>query len=335
MMQNKQIRGEYPIDEESLKKFLIEKEKVDEELWEKIKKNAKGNREERESAITLIFDNYRKVPTEADDLLRDFASQGQTVNIREKLAVKVAEDKKNIPASLYFDLIQKLSQDPEEKIRKIVSPEIQEWLNPLIEIQKTLKAIKDFQQKPIYKHFEFNWLTFLTFDQMLTLLKMHKKGKDDEIKKMLLDASRNQSFLQNFLRDLSGIRIFKPRLRVLEQALRAHVDGKFALSIPCMLAQIEGVLWDIAHKKGFAVGTTIITSKGKQVSVKGAYLLVDQTPLYDLMTDYLAEFFLQKIYTRAFRHSVLHGRNPNYDNAEDSMKLVMLLRALSEIGKNC
>lgn len=47
------------------------------------------------------------------------------------------------------------------------------------------------------------------------------------------------------------------------------------------------------------------------------------------------EFFVSWIYTHKFRHSVLHGRNPNYDNAEDSMKLVMLLRALREIGKNC
>jgi len=331
----KQTSQKYPIHEESLRKFLIQKEPIDEELWEKIKEKGNGKKEERESAITLIFSNYRKVPIEADDLLRNLASQEQPMNVRERLAIRISKDKTKIPASLYFDLIETLSRDPEAKIREIVLPEIQEWLKPLTEMQKTLKAIKDFQQKPIYKEFEFNWLTFLTLDQMLTLLGMHKKGKDEEIKKMLMIVTRNESFFKNFLKDLSGIPIFKPRLRVLKEGLRAHVDGRFALSIPCMLAQIEGILWDIAYKKGFAVGTTIITSKGKQVSVKGAYLLVDQTPLYDLMTDYLAEFFLQKIYTHKFRHSVLHGRNPNYDNAEDSMKLVMLLRALSEIGKNC
>lgn len=334
-MQNKQTSEKYPIDEEALSEFLIHKEQVDEELWEKIKEKAKEKQEERESAITLIFGNYRKVPIEADDLLRDFASPEQSVNIRENLATQISKNKTKIPASLYFDLIQTLSRDPEAKIREIVSPEIQEWLEPFTKIQKALKAIKNFQQKPIYEKFEFNWLTFLTLDQMLTLLQMHKEGKDKEIENMLMRVSKNESFFKNLLEELSEIPLFQPRLRVLKEALRAHVDGKYALSIPCMLAQIEGILWDIAHKKGFAIGTTIITPKGKQKRVKGAYLLVDQTKLYDLMTDYLAEFFLNKIYTAGFRHSVLHGRNTNYDNAEDSMKLVMLLRALSEIGKNC
>ena len=89
-MQNKQTSKKYPIDEESLGKYLIHKEQVNEELWEKIKEKAKGKKEERESAITLIFDNYGKVPIEADDLLRDFASPKQPMNVRERLAIQIS-----------------------------------------------------------------------------------------------------------------------------------------------------------------------------------------------------------------------------------------------------
>lgn len=334
-MQNRQVSEKYPINEESLKKHLIEKEQTDEELWMRIQEKAKGKLAEREAAIELIFNNYRKVPTEADYLLRDFSSLRQPVKVRTTLAMQISKSKTNIPAALYFDLITRLNQDREPKVKNLVAPEIEEWLKPLIKLQETLRKIETFKHRPIYKEFEFNWLIFLSFDQMLRLLKMHKRGKGKEVRRMLMRVAKNKTFLNDFLKELSSISILQPRLHVLNEVLNAHVDGKFVLSIPCILPQIEGILWDIAHKKGFAVGTTIITTRGRRRPVKSAYRLVAETPMYDLMTEYLAEFFLQKVYTPNFRHAILHGRNHNYDKEEDSMKLVMLLRALTEVAKNC
>ena len=334
-MQIKQSSEKYQIDEEALRNYLIEKEKVDELLWKRIKEKSNGDEEERRTAIKLIFSSYKKVPIEADGLLKSFASLKQPSNVRKTLAIQICENKNEIPASLYFDLIITMSKDRSKKIRKLIVPEIEEWLRPLTKLQKILKEIEKFKQKSIYREFEFNWLTFLTFDQMLALLKMHKEGNDKDIRKMLIRVSKNKTFLQNFKEELSGIPIFQPRLHVLKETLEAHVDGKFALSIPSMLAQIEGILWDIATKKGFAIGTCIIDPQGKRKPVKSVSPVVSETPLYYLMTDYLAEFFLHKIYTHNFRHAILHGRNPNYDKAEDSMKLIMLLRTLMEIGKNC
>jgi len=333
-LQNK-FSEKYQIDEERLKKYLIQKERVDEELWKKIQGKAIGKENDRKTAVILILNNYKKVPNEADNLLRAFTSHEQPKYVRTVLATQISKNKMKLPAALYFDLIKRLSQDPEAKIRNIVLPEIREWLTPLIQLRETLKKIEDFKQKPIYKEFEFNWLTFLSFDQMLKLLEMHKKGKDEEIRSMLMRVAKNQAFLRKFLNELSSISIFQPRLHVLEDAMKAHVDGKFTLSIPCILAQIEGVLWDIANKKGFAIGTTIVPIQGKKRAVKSAYPLVHETDMYYLMTDDLAEFFLQEVYTHAFRHAILHGREPNYGKEEDSMKLIMLIRALAEIAKNC
>ena len=60
-MQNK-VSEKYPIDKEGLKKYLIEKEKVDEELWKKIRQKAKGKEKDGKTAVTLILTNYKRVP---------------------------------------------------------------------------------------------------------------------------------------------------------------------------------------------------------------------------------------------------------------------------------
>lgn len=333
-MKNNTRSEKYLVNEEALKKFLIEKEQVDEELWGKIQANAQGKESNRKTAIILLFENYKKVPKEADGLLVDFTSQEQAVDVRKTLATQVLKNKTKVPASLYFDLIKRLRQDPETKIREIILPEFENWLAPVFKLADTIKKIEELEKKPIYKGFEYNWLSFLTFDQLLTLLEMHKKGKDKEIRAMLMRVAKNKDFFKNFLRELSSTPIFVPRLHALEDSLKAHIDGKFTLSIPCLLAQIEGVIWDIANQKGFAIGTnTIVTNRGRTTSAKSAAPLVKDTGMYYLMADELAEFFLNKVYTANFRHAILHGRDPNYAKEEDSMKLIMLLRALTEIAK--
>lgn len=79
-MQNKVSK--YPVDEEGLKKYLIEKEEVDEELWRKIQEKAREKGNDKKTAVILILNNYKKVPNEADNLLRNFASHEQPARVR-------------------------------------------------------------------------------------------------------------------------------------------------------------------------------------------------------------------------------------------------------------
>ena len=46
-MQKRQVPEKYSIDEEDLRKYLIEKEQTDEELWKKIQEKAKGEKQTR------------------------------------------------------------------------------------------------------------------------------------------------------------------------------------------------------------------------------------------------------------------------------------------------
>lgn len=313
---------------------MIEKEKVDEELWKIVQGKSIEKVEDKKNAIQLIFENYKKMPEEADEILRGFASQEHPKDVRKTLAIQVSNNKSGIPGGLYLDLISRLKEDPDNEIQKIISPEIREWLEPLTDILQTLKKIEEFKQKPIFEGFEYNWFIFLPLDQMLRLVEMHKEGKDKEIKRMLMRVAKNKTFLKDFMKELSRITLLKPRLHVLKDALSAHLEDKFTLSIPSLLPQIEGILWDIAQKKGIAVGTTIIPISGKKFRVKSVKAVVEHPTMYDLMTSHLADFYLQKVYTRNFRHAIIHGRNPKYNSEEDSMKMIMLLRAVTEIAKN-
>ncbi len=321
------------LDNEALKAFLIEKEELDEELWKKIKTKTEGTSREKQSAISLIFDNYPKVPSDADEILIEFASNEQPLSVRKKLATQISKDEVSLPGGIYLKILNKLSRDPDEPIKTQISHLKKKFLEPLFDLAKFVNLLLELEQKTIFKEFEFNWLTFLPVDQMLNLLNLHKEGKDEEIKQMLIRVSQDRSYLDKFKKDISGIQLITHRMPILTKALDAHADKKYELSIPCLLAQIEGILWDIAVDNHIAFGTRIITRRGRTTDSKGAYNLVAHTQMYNLMSDTLADFFLDKIYTQSYRHWILHGRKTDYANADGSMKLVMLLRAICNVAK--
>lgn len=104
------------------------------------------------------------------------------------------------------------------------------------------------------------------------------------------DEDFTEPYLAKFKKDLSTIKIFQPRLRIINSALEAHSLGNYELSIPSLLTQIEGILWNISSSKGIVFGTLIITRTEKLMKSYSAYNLVKQSRMYDLMEATVADF---------------------------------------------
>jgi hypothetical protein len=350
--------------EPNLEAFLIRKGAVDEDLWKSIEIQSKGTTAEKIRSCMLIFQNYRNLPREADNILKKLASPTQPEDVRKAIATGLVKDDVQIPGGLYFDLLFTLINDSNRQIRDTIRPRYESFIMPMVRLTEywqkyqanlfltianlaaqyqqaiskslsrfttTFSNIAKVLHEPEFKDFEYNWLVFLSFDKMLLIYKMHKMGKDAEIKQLLIQQSKDKEYLKHFIEEMNASAIFKPRIPIIQDAIEAYETGKHSLSVPVLLTQIEGILWDYAERQGITFGDKIPTKTGKTKELKSARLLLKETKLKDQLSQYLSQHFLTKIYTKDFRHGILHGRNISYNNEETSMRLLLFVRALLDI----
>ena len=75
---------------------LVIKGQIDLSIWNEIQDLAKGTADDRVKTIRLLFDNYRAVPDNADELLLNLAGQENFVTVRREIAKRLAK-KTGIP----------------------------------------------------------------------------------------------------------------------------------------------------------------------------------------------------------------------------------------------
>ncbi len=117
---------------------------------------------------------------------------------------------------------------------------------------------------------------------------------------------------------------FRLRWRLIDKALRHHEAGAYEASVPIVLAQVDGVVWDLTEQRsGFFYG------KGQE-----SFLVDDGTvaglpeglePLRKLMNRGLRE---SGATGALVRHGILHGQELGYDTRENSTKVFVLLLAV-------
>jgi len=136
--------------------------------------------------------------------------------------------------------------------------------------------------------------------------------------------------------------LFRPRMHIIRDALDAHRDRTYTLSIPALLPQIEGILIEYVTSSGIDV---------RLRSIKDIYEKVIGDPLdYDMSTWVIASTLLYQLQTTTYsfsefrteitksintrtvtRHTVLHGIAVKYNTAANSLKAFLLLDALSAL----
>lgn len=350
-----------------MEKFLIRKGKVDDDLWNAILTQSTGTNSEKIEAAKKIFRNYRNLPLVADDVLKSLAALTENEEVRKAIALEMVQEKIEIPGGLYLDLLATLSNDPNKEIKRILEPQYNKYIKePFIGLQRLRQAIQNYEltailgiarfvdefnqaintslapvmetffkiskvlEEPEFKTFEYNWLGFLPIDQTIELYKMHKAGKDKEIEQTLVGLTEDEEYLEGFMNEVKTSDVFEPRTFIIQDAMDAHKEGKYSLSVPVLLAQIEGILWAYAEKKGVKFGDKIVTKDGKKKKLESAKLLLRETKVKDQLYKYITQEFLDKIYVKKFRHGILHGRIIEYNTEKNSMKLLLFLRALIE-----
>ena len=134
--------------------------------------------------------------------------------------------------------------------------------------------------------------------------------------------------------------LFSPRMHILRDALQAHCDGRYTLSVPALMPQVEGILVDFVN--GYELEGSIGKIKKVYEAAIGDPLnydlprwLIASVLLYHLdkttyvFTSFDAELKKSVSRRRITRHTVLHGIAINYDRPSTSLRTILILDALA------
>lgn len=157
--------------------------------------------------------------------------------------------------------------------------------------------------------------------------------RDHMLQKYNIDA------LQNLYEEWSNRSWFKHRLPLLSEAIEAHIEGRYALSVPVFLAQTEGIIADGYGHKG-----RLNHRRGNKHQSNECMALTDY--LEDLLSskDVLAldqfakDYFLKNVLEgfrhgvfpmpSLSRHAIMHGADVSYNTIENSLKCILLFEYL-------
>lgn len=119
---------------------------------------------------------------------------------------------------------------------------------------------------------------------------------------------------------------FAERARLIEKALWHHNAGAFEASVPIVLAQIEGVVFDMTRgKSGF------FSRKGDSTHLRDSSTVAGMDEgLAALQVVFGAPANTTTISGAISRHGILHGRELGYDTIRNSTKCFVLLLAIVE-----
>lgn len=134
-------------------------------------------------------------------------------------------------------------------------------------------------------------------------------------------SSTKQDAVVGLIEDACGsFDSFKPRRKILLDAVNAHFRGLYTLSVPAMFAQIEGIMRDIG---------ALAPKDDLKPTIKRDW---DNRTLFG-MSDDAAHFnaFLHQLFEgqkgadEFNRNPILHGANVGYDTEENSLVLILIL----------
>lgn len=186
----------------------------------------------------------------------------------------------------------------------------------------------------------------MPFELREHVVDMHKQGKTQYISRIIMGyyQRNNHRHLIETVESWESNPSFAPRMHILKDALQAHCQGLYTLSVPAITPHIEGVLTDYVLDNKKIVNLRIIkevyeAAIGNADDYEFSRWMIATTLRYQLQTNtYVTTIFkdeLRKSVNRrqVTRHTVLHGVALKYDKPINSLKAFLILDAISVLKK--
>lgn len=164
--------------------------------------------------------------------------------------------------------------------------------------------------------------------------KIDPRVRQASITNRLLGLIRSDDFAAALEEHFQNSSVLKPRWRIVERSLAAHCRRDYALSIPTLLTQVEGVFTDALILKNMAErrdgklyiknpdGTLKLDRNDRPIVLYGLGQKVQNSRFRgdDLLND-LVDFFTDRLIPE--RNNIMHGSHLNYDKAKLSVQLLL------------
>lgn len=138
----------------------------------------------------------------------------------------------------------------------------------------------------------------------------------------------NKERLQVILKAWSERDHLSHRMKILTEAISAHIEGRFELSIPALLPQVEGIIADIKRHTGRMNQKNIVGYIDSILVDNSRFNRIGKT---FLVTTLVENFEWQQGPIPFFsRHAILHGADTNYASATNSLRLILIINQLQE-----
>jgi len=258
--------------------------------------------------------------------------------------------------------IQLLQKQWVKSFQNWVEP-FQKLQQPFLQLMRTRAEIRRTAQ--VFQECNL-WLTPSMVGLTDKIVKLYYEGKKQVIPSIILRYYKrnNWAILKNAVNNWGNNSFFQPRMRIIYDALEAHMNGKYTLSVPTLLPHIEGIAREIVGKYNSPELPTTIIYREINYGKDGAktwpstvfgkvaiseldfkeWVAVESLLYYLEGTMYLSprkegkklkDFGTKDILNR---HSILHGTHIKYATPMNSLKCFLALDVLSLLndkdGKN-
>jgi hypothetical protein len=202
----------------------------------------------------------------------------------------------------------------------------------------------EFDQRAIAAFKEAGWPIAPSMPKYLIerVVEFHQNGKVKYASQMIIGHYRkgNWGNLIQTVHTWTNHSLYKSRMGIILDALDAHCQGKYRLSVPALLPQIEGILSEYIRANNLAARLGKIkmvyeTAIGDIADYSLTTWTIAETLLFCLQNNtYVSSDFaieLKKSLNRrkVSRHTVLHGISPGYNRPIHSLKTFLILDAIT------
>jgi|SRR5690625_1806762 len=208
---------------------------------------------------------------------------------------------------------------------------ISNWVSPVFEeLSKRAQGLPSRLKRALLSLGEQGW--YLDPDMPLDALwQLEKEINEGSVHKA---EDYLATYFENNLEEIK-VRIktkFPNRYRFVQAAFKAHRNKEYALSIPVLLAQVDGICKDRFNKYLF-----MKEDKNPQTAIYAGPFISDSitsallSPLRIDLPISISEKGRGEDFTGLNRHMVLHGESLDYDTKINSLKAISLLTYVASV----
>jgi hypothetical protein len=222
--------------------------------------------------------------------------------------------------------LNKLFAELNEKIKKY-EPHVREIVDAL---PKIADFFENYRNDLIEKHRKENLIVPPAFLNLTApeFFTAYEKSKSKKIIDIYAEHFNDQNNLQKLMERWFMIEEFKIREEIISDAINAHMNGKYTLSIPVLLQQFEGIFCELINKKSKVLKNQDVKRLMKTSNSDSDFLIFSD--FFKKVDQEILKHGTKSTDINVFRHQIAHGSDPRYHKVPNaSVVCIILLDVLS------